>query len=230
MVVQAVPPSRSGGTTTAAARPGSKVRELGLAAVEGGIGQLSHLVHRLLPLDLRSCADAEKYEDNSRPRQACRARRRRGRSRGPPPRREAPFVSKFEVGQSSSTISASPIWVISLASWAARIPCPIRSGRRSRRPRGSLGDPVGAALLADVDRDPEPGRARLLDERHEVAVGGLAQSGRGPGDSESLRARGFVRSIRKEFSPLLPHETSAGDRACPCLPSFRIDVPDVRPS
>ena len=102
-------------------------------------------------------------------------------------------------------------------------------GTQGRDDPADLGDPVGAALLADVDRDPEPGRARLLDERHEVAVGGLAQSGRGPGDSESLRARGFVRSIRKEFSPLLPRETTPGDRGCPCLPSFRIDVPDVRP-
>jgi hypothetical protein len=30
---------------------------------------------------------------------------------------------------------------------------------------------VLAPFLADVDRDPEPGRPRLLDERQEVAVG-----------------------------------------------------------
>jgi hypothetical protein len=34
-----------------------------------------------------------------------------------------------------------------------------------------LGDPVVAALLADVDRDPEPGVARLLDERPQLTVG-----------------------------------------------------------
>jgi hypothetical protein len=33
------------------------------------------------------------------------------------------FVSRFEVGQSSSTISASPVWAISFLSCAARIPC-----------------------------------------------------------------------------------------------------------
>ena len=32
------------------------------------------------------------------------------------------FVSRFEVGQSSSTISASPVWAISFLSCAARIP------------------------------------------------------------------------------------------------------------
>jgi hypothetical protein len=79
------------------------------------------------------------------------------------------FVSRFEVGQIWGTISASPISPISLASFAARIPCPIRSGWRVETT--SLGDPVGAALLADVDRDPEPGVARLLDERPQLTVG-----------------------------------------------------------
>src|ERR687887_1663248 len=45
-----------------------------------------------------------------------------------------------------------------------------------------LGDAVGAALLAHVDRDAETGGARLFDERRELAVGVAAAVRTGAGD------------------------------------------------
>ena len=54
-----------------------------------------------------------------------------------------------------------------------------------------LGDAVLAALLADVDRHAEPGRARLVDERRERRdTGSGAPPGRGPAMSMPTIPRG----------------------------------------
>jgi hypothetical protein len=81
------------------------------------------------------------------------------------------FVSRLEVGQISSTIPASLICPIQppVAGGEDLVPDPV--GAQGGDDLTDLGDSVLAALLADVDRHPEAGVARLLDERVQCPVG-----------------------------------------------------------
>ena len=95
------------------------------------------------------------------------------------------FVSRFDVGQISSTISCSRNAAISVASPAARMPCPIRSGSQRLDHVADLLAADLAALLADVDRHAEPAAARLLDERRDLAVVVAAAVGPRPRDVDA---------------------------------------------
>ena len=81
------------------------------------------------------------------------------------------FVSRFEVGQISSTIPRAASSRISSGVAGGEDPVADPVGPERLDDLGDLLDALVAALLADVDRHAEPGRARLLDERRQVAVG-----------------------------------------------------------
>jgi hypothetical protein len=84
-------------------------------------------------------------------------------------------------------------------------------GAQGRDDLADLGDPVLAALLADVDRDPEPGRPRLPDERQQVAVGV------GPGAVGARAGDVTGTSIRCSCAGVIRDGSSASPASCPAV-------------
>jgi Helix-turn-helix domain len=107
-------------------------------------------------------------------------------------------ASRFELGQSSSTIPASQICVISFLSRAARIPCPIRSGRS--------GDDLAGVELAQIEADTHI-RTRYLkaleDERFDLIPGDAYVRGflRTYADYLGLDSELFVDEYKARFVP-----------------------------
>ena len=119
--------------------------------------------------------------------------------RAPRPRPGAPRVSRFEVGQISSTIPRSRSALISSGSRAARMPWPMRSGRSASTTSPISASPCSLALLADVDGHAEAGVPRFLDERRELAVGVAPAAWARAGDvdpDDAARARSGSPSRR----------------------------------
>ena len=120
------------------------------------------------------------------------------------------LVSRFEVGQISRTIPRSRSCCHQLRVLGGEDAVADPVGAQGLDDLADLGDPVLAALLADVDRHAEAGRARLLHERRRGRGRDSAPpSGRGPAMSMPTTPARRVADRLLDDDPVLPSRERA---------------------